>query len=159
MWLPEEERRLLRIYYLARKEHAHFYKVQSYSITDLCIVFGSAKRLKAAKRAVRKLLNNPEWPPEMMKKLVNRTIVDAANDALEKRDLIQLSMDDIRLDIKVSLTLQGYDLGRKYSWWFTLTGLRFAEYRNHWIMLILGFLGGILGGILVALLVEWLKCN
>jgi hypothetical protein len=158
MWLPEEERRLLRIYYLAKKDHAHPYKVQLYKMADLCIVFGAAKRLKAAERAVGELLNT-RWPPEMMKKLVNRTIVDAANDALEKRGLIELSRHDIRLDVEVSLTSQGYDLGRKYSWWFTRTGLHFAEYRNHWIMLVLGFLGGILGGILAPLLVERLKCN
>ena len=55
--------------------------------------------------------------------------------------------------IKLGFTSGGYDLGRKYSSWWTRSGLCFAEYRHHWIWLIVSFLGGIIG----ALLVNWLS--
>ena len=42
----------------------------------------------------------------------------------------------------VSLTVEGYDLGRRYSNWFDRTGLCFQEYRNHWLWLIFAFFGG-----------------
>jgi len=51
------------------------------------------------------------------------------------------------------LTLEGHDLAAKYDNWFSRTGLWFAEYKDHWIWLLTGFLGGIIG----ALVVEWLK--
>lgn len=55
--------------------------------------------------------------------------------------------------IILKLTLNGVDLANKYDNWFTRTGLWFAEYKDHWLWLILSFLGGILG----ALLVNWLS--
>jgi hypothetical protein len=53
----------------------------------------------------------------------------------------------------IILKLEGYDLGRKYSSWWTRSGLCFAEYKNHWIWIIISFLGGVLG----ALLINWLS--
>ncbi len=55
--------------------------------------------------------------------------------------------------LTVQLSLQGYDLGRKYSSWWTRSGLWFAEYKDHWFWLIISFLGGIIG----ALVVNWLS--
>jgi hypothetical protein len=49
--------------------------------------------------------------------------------------------------VRVTLTVAGYDQGRKYSGWFSRSGEWFAEYRNHWIFIIVGFLAGILGGL------------
>lgn len=73
--------------------------------------------------------------------LADKAIVDAANAALVERTLIKLSPHITNLYVGVSLTIEGYDLGRKYSRWLTQSGLRFEEYRNHCIMLIVGFLG------------------
>ena len=76
-----------------------------------------------------------------------------SNAALERRKLIKLDQHQSEADVKgVSLTIEGYDLGRKYSSWWARGGLWFAEYKDHWIWLIVGFLGGIVG----ALLVNWL---
>ncbi len=77
-----------------------------------------------------------------------------ANAILKDRELIHFEHEQEDLSrFKISLTLKGYDLGRKYSSWWTRSGLCFAEYRHHWIWLIVSFLGGIIG----ALLVNWLS--
>ena len=55
--------------------------------------------------------------------------------------------------LTVQLSLQGFDLGRKYSSLWTRSGLCFAEYKDHWFWLIISFLGGIVG----ALIVNWLS--
>jgi len=54
---------------------------------------------------------------------------------------------------KINLTLKGLDLGRKYDSFWIRSGLRFKEYKDHWIWLIVSFLGGIIGG----LLISWLS--
>ena len=67
--------------------------------------------------------------------------------------LIKIQKHDSLSDVRgISLTIDGYDLGRKYSKWFTRTGLCFAEYRSHWIWLIVSFFVGIIGTVLV----NWL---
>ncbi len=53
----------------------------------------------------------------------------------------------------MQLSLEGNDLGRKYSSWWTRSGLWFTEYGNHWIWIIVSFLGGVIGG----LLINWLS--
>jgi hypothetical protein len=77
-----------------------------------------------------------------------------ANQNLEKRGLVRIRAHQHEQSVfGVSLTLKGYDLGRKYSRWFTRTGELFHAYRNHWIIFVLGFFAGILGSILV----TWLS--
>jgi hypothetical protein len=51
---------------------------------------------------------------------------------------------ELQVDI-ITLTVDGYDLGRKYAKWFTRSGLWFEEYRNHWLWLIVAFFGGVAG--------------
>jgi len=71
---------------------------------------------------------------------------------LKQRDLLDF-FNDQNEAVTVQLSLEGYDLGRKYSSWWTRSGLWFAEYKNHWIWLIVSFLGGIIGG----LLINWMS--
>ena len=52
----------------------------------------------------------------------------------------------------VELTLEGWDLGRKYSHWVTRTGLWWAEYKGHWIWSIVAaaitfLIGWLVGGL------------
>jgi hypothetical protein len=58
------------------------------------------------------------------------------------------------LKYQITLTIAGYDLGRKYNdHWWVWSHLWFTEYKDHWFWLILSFLGGIVG----ALIVNWLS--
>ena len=79
--------------------------------------------------------------------------VEKANAVLHERGLIEVTPHQVaKFVCVVKLTIKGYDLGWRYSRWFSRTGLWFAEYRNHWLWLIVSFLGGVLG----ALVVHWL---
>jgi len=85
---------------------------------------------------------------------INR--VRIASETLARRSLIILMPQGDA--ITVGLTLEGYDLGRKYSRWLTRSGLWFAEYKYHWIWLILSFLGGIIGALIIQGLKNILFC-
>jgi hypothetical protein len=54
---------------------------------------------------------------------------------------------------EVRILLAGWDLGDKYMSWWSRGGLWFREYKDHWVWLIVSFLGGVLG----TLLVQWLS--
>jgi hypothetical protein len=81
-----------------------------------------------------------------------RNRVKIASKTLERRNLIAF-LNDRGDALWVQLSLEGYDLGRKYSSWWTWTGLLFAEHKNHWIWVTISFFGGILA----TLLVQWLS--
>ncbi len=81
-----------------------------------------------------------------------RNRVKIASKILNRRNLLAFYNDQDDA-VTVQLSLEGYDLGRKYSFWWTLSGLWFTEYKNHWIWIIVSFLGGIIGG----LLINWLS--
>jgi hypothetical protein len=123
MWLPKNERDLLTYYY---QELGQAGVKGQFLLSDLT-----------------KCLRKPNG---------SKIRIQIANSTLDKRNLIALmpSQGDA---FTLSLTLTGYDLGRKYNSWWSRSGLWFAEYKDHWFWLILGFLGGIIG----ALIVNWLS--
>jgi len=156
MWLPKYERKLLSYYYrkINKVEASQYFNME-----DLIKALGELK------------------PPNFSIEMILRTykLLENTNDLLSQRGLIKLenpSPSSISVlqelpkiskalgwtdiaDIKfcITLTLEGYDLGRKYNSWLPRSGLWFAEYKDHWFWLILGFLGGIIG----ALIVNWLS--
>jgi len=80
----------------------------------------------------------------------------SATRVLNERGLVMLGDTDRRQanrSIYVGLTPAGYDLGRKYNSRFARSGLWFSEYKDHWVWLIVSFIGGVLG----SLLVQWLS--
>ena len=80
-----------------------------------------------------------------------RIRIKRVSKTLEKRDL--LAFLNFQEDaVTVQLSLQGYDLGRKYSSRWTRSGEWFEEYKNHWIWIVVSFLLGVVG----TLLVNWL---
>jgi len=62
--------------------------------------------------------------------------------------------DEVAEKIMLKFTLKGLDLACKYDNWLIRSGLWFAEYKNHWIWLIVSFFGGVIGG---GVLVNWLS--
>ena len=155
MWLPKNERQLLQGYYVTIGEIGREEE------------FTSEKLLYFIKSSA-----SPNLPPQGTKEYIekykdwlkewNRVLI--AIKLLEERGLIISSHDPdifirtyretgLNSRLTFSLTLKGYDLGRKYNSWFSRTGLWFAEYKDHWFWLLIGFLGGIIG----ALIVNWLS--
>jgi hypothetical protein len=135
-WLPKDERKLLVYYFtkLKRPKDSEVFR----NPVELMEVIGYRQGSET----------KPEDAPELFR-------VEDANESLMERGLAVFPNPQnlMCMDTTVSLTLKGWDLGRKYACRLTRSGLWFEEYRNHWIWLIVAFLGGIVG----ALIVEWLR--
>ena len=173
MWLSKEERKLLVIYHVAITESLKtvgwtFTAEKWYSMSKLVKVYQNvyyrtaAKTLKDDYQAAVEETNREgksEEPDgdkavdDYKKSLGDMVAINAASAVLAERGLIKLSEHQHdSLAIGVSLTVRGYDLGRKYSNRLTASGLWFAEYKDHWGWIVVSFLGGIIG----ALVVNWL---
>jgi len=156
MWLPKYERRLLQKYFVKINEVD---KQCDFSFDDL---LGFIKS-KESSRHTPSADDTQDTEAERFsawRRDCNRIVI--ANKTLKKRGLIISS--DVEFDtsklITISLTITGYDLGRKYSSWWTLSKLWYEEYiKNHPIWLIVSFLGGIISGVIGTLVVNWLKIS
>jgi hypothetical protein len=164
MWLPREERQLLVFYAVYDADLSG--NPMSLSVDELQEV--TAKRRCAGQIAqcvtrVKKKKNelnqgaaaNPQdgqGPSRHMQWLHAKGVIESANKRLQERGLIDLQERGTG-HYDVTITLAGWDLGRKYNSWWDGTGLWFREYKDHWIWLIVSFAGGVLG----ALAVNWLS--
>lgn len=151
MWLPKDERRLLAGYY---KLIGEVQKVKRFDVRDL----GKLLRWRSDPSSIpeygrsAKNLENQDWSddPDERKKQVSALIdrrcrVKNSNTCLASRGLIELTGHENDSNVMlISLTIAGYDLGRRYAKWFNRSALCFREYRKHWIWLVLSFFGGML---------------
>jgi hypothetical protein len=161
MWLPPNERKLLRIYYGSRVKYlrngacavtAKFW----YDVDELASVY----RRRLFNQAVAHL--NVELPrtwkavPSLEKSpSPTHTQIYTINDVLEKRGLLDVPYNG-RPQFPVGFTLDGYDLARKYANWFTRSGLWFSEFKRHWLWLLFAFLAGVAFKIFADLVVSCL---
>ncbi|MFA5239428.1 MAG: hypothetical protein WC476_06945 [Phycisphaerae bacterium] len=155
MWLPKDERRLLQGYYVTIGEVS---KQHEFPLDDLLgfIKSNVSGHLPPASDWQQYIEEFKTW-------LKDRDRISIANEALEKRGLItgshipQVFVAGCAYDnaesnprLTFSLTISGYDLGRKYNSWWSYSNLWYAEYiKNHWIWVIVAFLAGIIGPRLV----------
>lgn len=168
MWLSRDERRLLQAYYLKIRESkiGKIDKQKWYKIDDLVRILPAVTVKDAAKELKGYFENDSKTSHsesacdvetskrEIKEYLAYQVRVSFANSAFVKRELISLQEHQHEHDVVgISLTVRGYDLGMKYNSWWTRSSLWFEEYKNHWIWLIVSFLGGVIG----ALLVNWLS--
>ena len=139
-WLPRDEMKLLAYYFTKLKRPKDFETFKNPMELMKVLGYRLGKETK------------PEDSLELYR------VMDA-NYVLVERGLAVIEQDSMGMDTTVSLTLEGRDLGRKYSSWFTRSGLRFAEYKHHWIWIIVAYVGGILSTIVTVLIVKWLTGN
>ena len=140
MWLPKDERLLLVGYY--NSIHAvgceKVYGTEEFEKFLHC-QRNSGNTIKDCARVADALVRS-----------------EMANKVLSERGLITYTPPAVTPypdpSVRVSLTVEGYDLGRRYSHWFSRSGLWFNEYRNHWIWL----LAAAIGGVVITNLVEGL---
>lgn len=179
MWLPRDERHVLLAYYAnifdlddgdveRYLKQAKWFRSSDWTyvlkspqwipIASSCFVQRRAKRIRAygnrvASPSPKNILS------KQGKKIIGATIqfvnrLEIANTHLKNRQLVEITPHACETGVAgVLLTLEGYDLARRYSHWFGRTGLWFREYKDHWIWLVVSFIGGVLG----ALVVRWLS--
>ena len=176
MWLPRDERYLLVVYYVNVPElniRGHVFSVDElkrFVVKPPWIpIVGPKKIVKLAKGLVRDREANRESirsepPQDIARQECDRTIreygvwleakgkIEAANSMLRERGLIEARECGTGF-YEIEMKLKGLDLGRKYANWLERSGLLFAEYRNHWIWVIVSFFGGVFA----TLLVQWLS--
>jgi hypothetical protein len=156
MWLPKDERRLLAGYYSSIREIG---TEKVYRLGDLA----SLLHFRAHKRAVAEYGDSvpsadqsddlATMKREAVKYIDACNRIEKANSLLAARGLIKLTPHQHEIHVVVvGLSVQGYDLGRRYSNAFESSGMCFQEYRNHWIWLILAFCCGAVG----AELIKWI---
>jgi hypothetical protein len=175
MWLPRDERHVLLAYYVNifdlddrnvasclekpkwfhSSDWTYVLKLPQWvPIASLCLVRKRAKRIQAyGDRG-----GSPSKGDILSKrgrKIIEQTIqsqkrLEIANAHLRDRKLIEITPHKSEPGVAgVFLTPEGCDLGRKYNSWFDRSSLWFREYKDHWVWLIVSFLGGVLGTLLV----------
>jgi hypothetical protein len=133
MWLPKDERETLAFYYqkTAAGSTAYSYKEP----TELISYLSNKTKLTKA--------------PPITSQAADQMTCFLMNSGLIKIDIIPLSAARM-----VRLTPEGIRLGQKYNSWWSRSNLWYEEHlKNHWIWLIISFIGGII----IGLLVNWLS--
>jgi len=150
MWLPtKEERDLLAYYYKTIEKPNEWYTFNPWEKPDELIdAIGYFRFIRTIFRKAKywfrvKVFNSPKVDDEPRSEKEW-----AANERLHERGFIELGKREID-KIPVKLTLQGWDLGRKYSKSLIRFGLWFAEYKDCGLGLLIGAILGILGTIIV----------
>jgi len=152
MWITKYERRLLAGYY---RKIEDAYKQAVYRYDDLHPLLNWLSLWPPPLKwfVTRKTIptdapiDEKNYEKQIKRLLATRHRLERANKLLEERKLIALKSHETDRDAcAIKLTLEGYDLGRRYASWWTCSGLWFQEYKNHWIWVIISFLGGVLGG-------------
>lgn len=181
MWLPKEERYLLIVYTVFDPNFNA--SALTFQIEDLKWVFakyighgdvvnraselkqkenkpksknnnGKNKKVGGNEKSfiVGNNNNNKEFVKKYMSWLRAKSTIESVNNRLRERGLIEFHECGTGF-YSVKLKLAGWDLGDKYSSWWSRNVLWFREYKDHWIWIIVSFLGGIVG----ALLINWLS--
>jgi len=149
MWLPKDERYLLQGYWHYINE---INVEKTFSEFDLVPLLSSPKNWKKIKEDS----GDEKIPHEEMRDYFNKQRrVSKANECLAERKLIKLSSHSCYCAL--SLTMDGFDLARKYSSWWERSGLWFASLKDHWIWLLCSFIGGILGALIIEVIKKCLN--
>ena len=151
MWLPKDERYLLQGYW-------HYIKdidvEKTFEISNLVPLLSSPKNW----RKIGGGSENEKMSDKDARDYFNKQRrVSKANKHLDERKLIKLNGGSNGEYRTLSLTMNGYDLACKYSSWFERSGLWFASHRDHWILLLCSFIGGILGALIIEVIKKCLN--
>lgn len=160
MWLTEKERRLLRICYLALSslegKLEKILEFKTYPANALIKTFSEKEYINA-----QNLLVDEVKPPQSdilegdpvkkMKVFIGQmALLQHTFELLSTRGFIE--WEEKTEHYKISLSIRAFDLGRQYSNKWDTSWLWFKEYKDHWIWLIISFIGGVLGAIFVNVL-------
>lgn len=151
MWLPKDERYLLQGYWHLIND---INMAKTFSEFDLVPLLSSPKNWKK----INKGSGNEKIPNKEARDYFNKKRrVSKTNKCLDERKLIKLSGSSNNDCCTLSLTIDGFDLARKYSLWWERSGLWFASLKDHWIWLLCSFIGGILGALIMEVIKKCLN--
>jgi hypothetical protein len=160
MWLPKDERLLLSgLYHNVQDGEDLAFEVQDLAT---CFKHGYRKQKIPEYRDA----NGPqhgiksEDSAYMEAYFENDERVRSAIRRLAGRGLItHVDHQHVRNVVVIGPTLAGHDLGGQYSKLFSRTGLWFREYKDHWLWLLVAFIGGGFVGGIVSNLADRLLQN
>lgn len=136
MWLPKDERRMLREYYPYLRspgEQRRFVHLSERAYT--------ATQILMERGLVHEITDHAGSCDEHVKYLTSKIM----DDKVDMSNLLSSSAGgDGSQEIVLKFTPSGRDLARKYAKGLLRTQLWWAEYRDHWLFLILAYLLGIL---------------
>jgi hypothetical protein len=148
MWLCRDERRLLAGYYVKFAGVSAKKVYHTIDLIPLLKFYGQIRRIYEYGQT------NPTDKTTTSIKSIKRDIkscikgmnrINTANELLKERGMIKVTPHVSESNvIVVELTVQGYDLGKKYASLFESSGLLYQEYRKHWLWLIFAYIAGAL---------------
>ncbi|HCO94518.1 MAG TPA: hypothetical protein DIU00_11295 [Phycisphaerales bacterium] len=135
MWLPKDERKTLSFYYQEITDTGAG-SIQQSSDNPIALINYLSNETKSAK-------GNQITSQNI--KQINRRL----------RNLGLINIKDIGArGRRIELTPEGLQLGQRFNSWWLRSNLWYTEFiKNHWIWVIISFLGGIIA----TLLVQWLS--
>ncbi len=145
MYLSRDERRLLAGYYTKLAGVSAKKVYHTAELVPLLKFYGHKRGIYEYGQQ-----KPPDKPTASLVKSIKSLIkgmdrITAANKLLEDRGMIKVTLHASEQDvIVVRLTVQGYDLGKKYASLFKSSGLLYQEYCKHWLLLIFIFIASIL---------------
>ena len=152
MWLPKDERVLLAHYYNQIGEPDIEQDFRNSQLVEL-LTLKSSWRVRKIQRKRENDFKEIMQEQSLYRERINRRSI--ANKTLNERNLITLKLHQHDPDvIVVSLSLEGYDLGRKYSSKSHTILLWCNEYKIWVILSTIIALAGIIISILVAILKD-----
>ena len=164
MWLPKGERTLLLAYFLEigepdkegwYKEHNLVNALKVKSIKKSISVMRDYSKNSLTEESAKQGLQNKNdisLLENAIKDYINYlNRVYTANSRLAKRKLVTTKIHQVERDfVGISLTLEGWDLARKYTSWFGKTGEWWKENKGHWVWVLLGIIFSFITGWLTA---------
>lgn len=157
-WLPKDERKLLRFYYnqldgkcfksLPLMDDVNIASMEAMGIISVKQYPNDHTHITCA----------PEYPRfyDARLKLQGRNLIKTHDYSEDEEIDVESIPPELRSECLV-LTLQGSDLAKKYSHWFSRWGLWWGEHKGNPIWIIIGFIITYILGIGSALLIEKLK--
>ena len=140
MWLPEDERKLLRCYYEKQGGESDGYvDITGDVITSSIKLLHSRSEFNEYTAKKVNTEKAPYWEKvqTVNKRLQDRGLLDVTSSPTGSKQAATGGV--IYLMRRMTFTTEGYDLARKYSHWFTRWGLCWQEHKGNPIWLIIGF--------------------
>jgi len=145
LWLPKDERRLLAGYAFQMGETGTECRFHEADLTERLSCWWAMKTVPKDGEREEKQCDIAAFTKTVPALMRNMERVKLANKHLAERKLINLERVSLETSVVVvSLTLEGYDLGRRYASSWDCTGIWFEQYKNHWFWLIAACIGGAL---------------